>query len=90
MRYRHCFSNLPDTRRVRVNKDDLKLSSTHQLLVDADDVSVLGGSVHTMQKNTEALVATSKDIGLEVNVDRTECMVMVSRSECRTKLQYGD
>jgi len=28
------------------------------------------------QKNAEALVVTSKKIGLEVNTDKTKCMVM--------------
>ena len=31
-------------RRIQVNEDGLKLNSTHQLLVYADDVSILGGS----------------------------------------------
>jgi hypothetical protein len=38
-------------RRVQVNQDGLKLSGTHQLLVYADDVNMLGGSVHTIKKN---------------------------------------
>jgi DNA uptake protein ComE-like DNA-binding protein len=54
----------------------LKLNSKHQLLVDADDVNILGGSVHTMKKNTEVLVVASKEIGLEVNADKTNYMVM--------------
>jgi hypothetical protein len=29
-----------------------------------DDVNVLGGSVHTIKKNTEALVVASKEKGL--------------------------
>jgi hypothetical protein len=33
----------------------LKLNDTHQLLVCADDVNILGGSVHTLKKNNEAL-----------------------------------
>ena len=32
-------------RRVQVNQDDLKLNSTHQFLVYADDVNILGGSL---------------------------------------------
>jgi hypothetical protein len=54
----------------------LKLIGTHQLLVYADDVSILGGRVQTIKKNTQTLVATSKEIGLEVNADKTEYMVM--------------
>jgi hypothetical protein len=33
------------TRRVRVSQDSFKLNGTHQLLVYADDVNILGGSV---------------------------------------------
>jgi len=36
-------------RRVQVNQDDLKLNDTNQLLAYADDVNILGGSVHTMR-----------------------------------------
>jgi len=32
----------------------LKLNGTHQLLVYADDVTVLGGSTRTIKKHTEA------------------------------------
>jgi hypothetical protein len=39
----------------QVNQDSLKLNGTHQLLVHADDVNILGGSVNTIRKNTEAL-----------------------------------
>jgi len=45
--------------RVQVNQDGLKLSGTCQLLVYADDVNILGGSTHSVEKNTEALVVTS-------------------------------
>jgi hypothetical protein len=41
-------------RRVQVNQDRLKLNGTHQLLVCADDVNVLGGSIHTIKKNAKA------------------------------------
>ena len=42
----------------------------------ADDVNVLGGSVHTVKENTEALLVASKETGLEVNADKTRYMVM--------------
>jgi hypothetical protein len=47
------------------------LNGTHKLLVYADDVNILDGSIHTIKKNTEALVVASKENGLEVNADRT-------------------
>jgi len=46
--------------RVRVNHDGFELNSTYQILVYADNVNILGGSVHTIQKSTEALVVASK------------------------------
>ena len=54
------------TKRVQVNQDYLKLKGTHQLLVYADDVNILGGSMHVMQENAEALIVASKEIELEV------------------------
>jgi hypothetical protein len=38
-------------RRVRVNQDVLKINSTLQLLVYADDVNIMGGRVHTVKEN---------------------------------------
>jgi hypothetical protein len=63
-------------RRVQVNQDGLKLSGTHQLLAYVDDVNILGGSIHTVKENAEALVAATKEIGLEVNAYKTKYMIM--------------
>jgi hypothetical protein len=54
----------------------LKLNGTLQLLVYADDINILGGSIHTIRKNIEALDITSKEIGLEANAEKTKYMVM--------------
>jgi hypothetical protein len=56
----------------------LKLSGTYQLLVNADDVNILGGSVHirNMKNNTQAFLIVSKESGLEENADKTKYMVM--------------
>jgi len=49
----------------------LKLNGTHQRLVYAGDVNILGGSVHTIKENAEAFVLASKESGLEVNAHKT-------------------
>ena len=38
--------------------------------------NILGGSIHTIRKNTEALVIASQEIDLEVNAEKTKHMVM--------------
>jgi len=63
-------------RRVQVIQEGVKLNGTHQLLVYANDVNILGGNVHTTKEITEALVEASKKTGLEVNADKTKYMVM--------------
>ena len=50
----------------------MKLNCTHQLLVYADDINILGGSVHSIKENAEAFLVASKGIGLEVNADKTK------------------
>ena len=39
-------------RRVQVNQDGLKLNGTHKVLVYAEDVNILGGSIHTISIHT--------------------------------------
>jgi len=54
----------------------LKLNGTNRLLVCADDVNILEGSVHTVKENEETLIVASKETGIEVNADKTKYMVM--------------
>ena len=61
---------------VQVNQDGLKLNGTHQLLAYADDVNILGGSIHTIKQYAEALVPATRETGLEVSADKTKYMVM--------------
>ena len=58
----------------------MKLNGTHQILVYADDVNILGGRVHTVDKNAEALVVATKEMGLEVNADKAKYM-FISRDQ---------
>ena len=62
-------------RRVQVTQDGLQLNGTHQLLAYADDVNMLGGSIHTVKENGEALVVIM-ETGQEVNADKSKYMVM--------------
>ena len=55
------FASEYTIRKVQVDQDGLILNSTPRLLVYADDVNMLGESVHTIKKNTEALVFASKE-----------------------------
>ena len=54
----------------------MKLNGTHQLLAYADDVNILGRSLHTLKENAGAFVVACKEIGIEVNADNTKHMVM--------------
>jgi len=58
-------------KRVQVNQDGLKLNGTHQLLVYADGVNILGGSVDTVKENGVAMVVVSMETGQEVNGDKS-------------------
>ena len=66
--------------RVQANQDDLKLNGTNQFLVYADDINILGGSIHTIRKNIEALVIASKETGLEVKAEKTKYMTCLETS----------
>ena len=63
-------------RKVRINQKGLKLNGTHQRLAYGHNVNILGGSIHTLKENAEALVAGNKEIGLDIKADKTMNMVI--------------
>jgi hypothetical protein len=61
---------------VEENQVGLKLNRTHQLLAYTDDVNLLGNNIDTIKKNTETLIDASKEVGLEINVEKTKYMLL--------------
>jgi hypothetical protein len=63
-------------RKVQEDQVGLKLNGTHQLLVCADDVNLLGDKMDTIKKNTVTLIDASKEVGPEVNAEETNYMLL--------------
>jgi hypothetical protein len=54
----------------------LKLTGTNQLLVCADYINQLGDDIDTIKKNTETVIDAGKEVGLEVNLEKTKYMLL--------------
>jgi hypothetical protein len=62
-----------EIRKVQENQVGLKLNGAHPLLVYADDMNLLGDTIY---KSRETLIDASKEVGLEVNTEKTKYMLL--------------
>jgi hypothetical protein len=62
-------------KKVQENQVGLKLNGTHQLLVFADVVNLLGDKIDTVKK-TQTLNFASKEVCLEINAEKTTYMLL--------------
>jgi hypothetical protein len=53
----------------------LKLSGTDQLLLYPHDVNLLEDNIDTIKKNTQTLIDANKEVGLEVDTEKTNYML---------------
>jgi hypothetical protein len=89
----HIGKNLSDAFPIQngLNQGDALLSmlfnfainGTHQLLVYAYYINILGESTNTIQKSTEALLQANMEVVLEVKVEKTKHMVVSSQQNVR-------
>jgi hypothetical protein len=52
----------------------------------------LEGSIHTIKKNTEALIGASKEVGLEVNAEKnlSICCCLITKMQGKIITKIGD
>jgi hypothetical protein len=62
-------------RKVQETQVGLKLNGTHQLLAYADHENLLRDNIDTIKKNMEILIDATKEVGLEINIDKTKYRV---------------
>jgi hypothetical protein len=63
-----------------VCQEESELYGTHQILVYADDVSILDENMNTIG-NKEALLEAGREMGLEVNTERQSIRLCVIKMQ---------
>jgi hypothetical protein len=61
--------------KIQKNQVELKLSGTHQFLVYPNDAILLGENARTRKESTETLIDASKEVGLEINVEKNYMLI---------------
>jgi hypothetical protein len=63
-------------KKVWENQVGLKLNGTHQLLVCADDVNLLGDNIVAVKKNTKTTTDAIMETGLELSTEKIKYMLL--------------
>jgi hypothetical protein len=63
--------------------EGLEFNGTRQLLTYADNTNILGENIDITKKDKETLLDASKEIGLEVNAQKTKHMFMSHHQNTR-------
>jgi hypothetical protein len=63
-------------RKIQENQKVLELNRSHQLLVCANNVNILCENINTMKKIKEVLLVARRNVGLEINTEKTKYMVI--------------
>jgi hypothetical protein len=61
---------------------ELQMNGAHQLLAYSDDVNLLADNIGTIKKK-KTLIDASKEIDLEINVDKTKYMLLSHHQNAR-------
>jgi hypothetical protein len=76
-----CLYKRVAIRKVQENQVGLILNGTLQLRAYAANVNLLGDNTDTIKGNTETLIDASKEVGLEINVQKTMYMLLSHRQD---------
>jgi hypothetical protein len=63
-------------KKVQENQVGLKSNGAHSLPFCADDVNLFGDNIDTIKKNTEFVIDSNREVGLEVNAEKTKYMLL--------------
>jgi hypothetical protein len=76
------------SRTATKTKTTLELNRTHQLLVYADDVTLLSRNINIIKKNKPILSDARKKVWLRTNAEKTKYMFMSHLYITRGKIIY--